>query len=107
MILLHKIPKDHRVLHGEAKAYAYSFPEMQPKPVVQPVGTPTVYGEYEDKYKINGKEYTLQVKLEGGGSDLFWVDVSKEAENIIIATSIQAMSSSSILASPTRRPSPC
>lgn len=60
------------------------FPEMQPKPVVQPVGTPTVYGEYEDKYKINGKEYTLQVKLEGGDSDLFWVDVSKEAENIII-----------------------
>ena len=60
------------------------FPEMQPEPAMKPVGEPMVYGEYEDKYKINGKVYTLQVKLEGGDSDLFWVDVSKEEENIII-----------------------
>lgn len=60
------------------------FPEMEPKPEPKPVGTPMVFGEYEDSYKINGKEFTLQVKLEGGDSDLFWVDVSREAENIII-----------------------
>ncbi len=60
------------------------FPEMQPEPVAQPADTPMVYGQYEDKYKINGEEYTLQVKLEGGGTDLFWIDVSREAENIII-----------------------
>ena len=69
----------------ESKSTPVHSPGMQPKPSEkQPIGASMVYGEYEDKYKINGKEYTLQVKLEGGDSDLFWVDVSKEAENIII-----------------------
>ena len=59
------------------------FPEIQAQAVEQPIA-PMLFGQYEDKYKINDKEYTLQVKLEGGGTDLFWVDVSKEAEDIII-----------------------
>lgn len=46
--------------------------------------TPPVIGEYKDTYNIDGKVYTLSVQFVGSGSDLFWVDVSKKSENIII-----------------------
>lgn len=60
------------------------FPETQTESAAERAYTPMEYEHYEDKYKINGEDYTLQVKLEGGNADLFWVDVSKEAEHIII-----------------------
>lgn len=46
---------------------------------------PVVSGSYKDDYKIDGVSYTLQVEfVQGGSSDLFWADVSKKKENIII-----------------------
>lgn len=47
-------------------------------------GNPMVYDGYEDKYKIDGKDYTLKVEFVDRGSDLFWVDVSQERQNVII-----------------------
>ena len=48
------------------------------------VKDPVVFDEYEDKYKIDGIGYTLKVQFVDRGMDLFWVDVSHKAENIII-----------------------
>jgi len=46
--------------------------------------TPIVLGEYDDSYKIDGKNYTLKVQFVDSGADLFWVDVKQKNENIII-----------------------
>lgn len=46
--------------------------------------TPIVLGEYDDSYKIDGKNYTLKVQFVDSGTDLFWVDVKQKNENIII-----------------------
>lgn len=46
--------------------------------------TPPVIGEYKDTYNIDGEIYTLNVQFVSFGSDLFWVDISKKSENIII-----------------------
>lgn len=43
-----------------------------------------VLGDYEDSYKINGIDYTLISQFVNDATDLFWVDVSKKNENIII-----------------------
>lgn len=61
------------------------FPEYDQQPEqTNDVGTPVVLEEYEDKYKIDGTYYTLIVQFVDKGSDLFWVDVSRKADNIII-----------------------
>ena len=48
------------------------------------IGTPVVFEEYEDKYKIDGVDYTLKVQFVDRGIDLFWVDVSQISDKIII-----------------------
>ena len=60
------------------------FPELEPKTEVKEIGEPVVFEEYEDKYRIDGNNYTLKVQFVDRGTDLFWVDVSQKAENIII-----------------------
>lgn len=60
------------------------FPELEPKPEVKEIGEPVVFEEYEDKYRIDGINYTLKVQFVDRGTDLFWVDVSQKADNIII-----------------------
>lgn len=39
--------------------------------------------QYADNYKINGTQYTLEVVFTTNGSDLFWLDSTKENDNII------------------------
>lgn len=46
--------------------------------------TPIVLGEYDDTYKIDGKNYILKVQFVDSGNDLFWVDITQKNENIII-----------------------
>ena len=58
-------------------------PSLFPKPEPEPI-TPLVYDGYDVEYKINNIDYTMQVKFEDNGSDLVWVDVSKEEEHVII-----------------------
>lgn len=62
------------------------FPELEPEPEteVPVVGEPVVFEEYEDKYRIDGINYTLKVQFVDRGVDLFWVDVSQKVDNIII-----------------------
>lgn len=44
-----------------------------------------VIGEYDDKYRINGADYTLTVQfVDNRNGDLFWVDVTQKNENVII-----------------------
>jgi len=45
---------------------------------------PLIIDEYDDIYKINGKNYTLKVQFIVSGNDLFWVDVSQKNNGIII-----------------------
>lgn len=61
------------------------FPELVSTPA-QPtvVSQPIVFSEYEDKYKIDGHNYTLKVQFVDKGDDLFWVDVSQQSQDIII-----------------------
>ena len=63
--------------------------KVEPQPQVTTVNSPIisqpqVIDEYEDEYKINGKTYKLSVQFVDSGTDLFWVDVSKKSENVII-----------------------
>lgn len=60
------------------------FPEMEVKPDIMEVVEPIVFEEYEDKYKIDGTDYTLKVQFVDRGTDLFWVDVSQKEDHIII-----------------------
>lgn len=61
------------------------FPEYDSQPEqTNVIGIPVVFEEYEDKYKIDGTYYTLKVQFVDRGTDLFWVDVSRKADNIII-----------------------
>ena len=59
-------------------------PNMEQESNNNVVKDPVVFDEYEDKYKIDGIGYTLKVQFVDRGMDLFWVDVSHKAENIII-----------------------
>lgn len=43
----------------------------------------SVIDEYEDKYNINGVSYSLSVQFVTSAPDLFWVDVSQLADNVI------------------------
>ncbi len=43
-----------------------------------------VLERYQDKYKIDGVDYTLEVQFIDEGDDLFWNDVTQEENNIII-----------------------
>ena len=49
----------------------------------KPERKPTVLDEYNDSYIIDGAKYKLIVQFVDQGNDLFWVDVSRESENII------------------------
>ena len=60
------------------------FPELEPKQEDKEIVEVIVFEEYEDKYLIDGINYTLKVQFVDGGADLFWVDVSQRADNIII-----------------------
>ena len=59
------------------------FPE-QADSADKPKRKPTVLDEYNDSYIIDGVKYQLRVQFVDHGTDLFWVDVSRESENIII-----------------------
>lgn len=41
-------------------------------------------GEYDAKYKINGKDLTLKVQFVDKGNDLLWIDISQKKQNIVI-----------------------
>ena len=60
------------------------FPKLGSNQEIDEVDKPSVIDEYEDKYKIDGTDYTLKVQFVDIGIDLFWVDVSQIANNIII-----------------------
>jgi len=60
------------------------FPEFEEKIENDSDGDPIVFEEYEDKYKIDGINYTLKVQFVDRGTDLFWVDVSQKNDDIII-----------------------
>jgi hypothetical protein len=55
-------------------------------PTVAPIQQtkPVVLGEYDDNYTINGNNIVLKVQFVDSGSDLFWVDISRKDENIVI-----------------------
>jgi len=54
-------------------------------PIVSQTPQPSqAFAEFKDKYTINGIDYTLEVRFVEFGEDLFWVDVSKKSNNIII-----------------------
>lgn len=55
-----------------------------------PVKEPTIEDQqyeiieqYNDNYRINGTQYTLEVVFATNGTDLFWLDSTKENANII------------------------
>ena len=60
------------------------FPKLGSNQEIDEVDKPSIIDEYEDKYKIDGTDYTLKVQFVDIGIDLFWVDVSQIANNIII-----------------------
>ncbi len=62
----------------------------QPLPTLFPedtqiiVSEPTVIGEFDDVYVVNGVHYTLKVLLVDSGKDLVWVAKDKTSEHTII-----------------------
>lgn len=54
---------------------------LAPKPQEQPE---IVLGETTDEYRIDGKAYKLNVEFVGSGSELFWSDVSRKNEGVIV-----------------------
>lgn len=57
------------------------FPNTNENP---PETSPTILGEYKDRYRIKDIYYTLTVQyISGNGDNLFWVDVSKINEQKI------------------------
>ncbi|MBP5424367.1 MAG: ATP-binding protein [Paludibacteraceae bacterium] len=60
------------------------FPELEKVEEIKDVGSPVVFEEYEDKYRIDGTNFTLKVQFVDRGQDLFWVDVSQIVNSIII-----------------------
>ena len=63
--------------------------EEQPSHDKTPQETPhtqpeIVLGETVDEYKIDGKNYKLNVEFVNTGNELFWSDVSHKAEGVIV-----------------------
>lgn len=69
----------------EESASNYKSPEGVDSVQISQKQPSVIIGEYEDSYKIDGKDYTLNVQFvdDKGNHDLFWVDVSKEDDFII------------------------
>ena len=67
----------------EAKPEQLSFIHDTPaeKPQEQPE---IVLGETTDEYRIDGKNYKLNVEFVNTGNELFWSDVSHKAEGVIV-----------------------
>lgn len=64
-------------------------PEEQQDKDVTPQETPAsqpeiVLGETVDEYRIDGKNYKLNVEFVNTGNELFWSDVSHKAEGVIV-----------------------
>ncbi len=69
------VPQTENVLFPSTQQ-VLTTPPQDPKP--------NVIDQYEDKYAIDGINYTLNVQFVESGTDLFWVDVSRKNDNIII-----------------------
>ena len=89
---VNKIVKEHNTRkRKQAESNIDIFTETTPQVTQQTKSNtpqeeiiPIELGHINDKYRINGKDYEVEVKMFDKGKELIWLDTSKKKDNIVI-----------------------